>query len=82
MHTHSRPALHALLGPALGRRRGFQLREWLSAFVGRIASSARKRRDYRILMEMDDHLLKDIGLTRDQAMSAWIRESVFRTDGR
>ena len=50
--------------------------------LSRIASSARKRRAYRILMEMDDHLLKDIGLTRDQAMAAWIRESVFRTEGR
>jgi uncharacterized protein YjiS (DUF1127 family) len=82
MHTHSRPALHAVLGPALSRRRGFSLRDRLSAFVGRIVISARKRRDYRILMEMDDHLLKDIGVTRDQVMNAWIRESVFRTDGR
>ena len=53
-----------------------------SVRLSRIASSARKRRAYRILMEMDDHLLKDIGLTRDQAMAAWIRESVFRTEGR
>lgn len=82
MHTHSRPALHALLGPALSRNRGLSLRDWLYAFVGRIAISARKRRDYRILMEMDDHLLKDIGVTRDQVMAAWIRETVFRTDGR
>lgn len=82
MHTHSRPALHALLGPALSRQRGFSLRDWLSAFVGRIVTSARKRRDYRILMEMDEHLLKDIGLTRDQVMAAWIKESVFRSDGR
>jgi len=37
--------------------------------VRRSAEQARNRRAYRTLLELDDHLLRDIGLPRDELRS-------------
>lgn len=42
---------------------------WLKA-LGRIRLKLRRRRQMQDLIELDDHLLADIGITREQALSA------------
>lgn len=44
--------------------------EWLSALFGLVETMAAwsaRRRQRQALSELDDHILKDIGLTREQA---------------
>ena len=41
--------------------------------VRRSAEQARNRRAYRTLLELDDHLLRDIGLPRDELRSLHAR---------
>ena len=42
---------------------------WLRA-LGRIGKKLRRRRQLQDLIELNDHLLADIGITREQALSA------------
>lgn len=42
---------------------------WLKA-LGRIRLKLRRRRQMQDLIELNDHLLADIGITREQALSA------------
>ncbi len=59
MHSISRPTL-------VSRRRG--LRAVLSAIAIRIAAWNALRHQRRTLCQMDDHMLRDIGLTRSDAL--------------
>jgi uncharacterized protein YjiS (DUF1127 family) len=39
----------------------------LKAAVGRVNTHARHRRDYAALLDLDDHILRDIGIDREEA---------------
>jgi uncharacterized protein YjiS (DUF1127 family) len=82
MEMHSRQSLYWTHGLDLRRSRGFNLRGWFAALVKRSREATRKRRDYRILMEMDDHLLRDIGLTRSDIVDASLRAAILQVNGR
>ena len=82
MEMHSRQSLFWTHGLDLRPSRGFTLRGWFAAIVTRSREAARKRRDYRILMEMDDYLLRDIGLTRGDIVDARLRAAVSQVNGR
>jgi len=43
----------------------------------RIAERSRARQVYSKLAEMDDHLLSDIGITRDEVRAQLMRSRVF-----
>ena len=43
---------------------------FLGGLLRRIAEYLRQQRDYQRLLEMPDHLLRDIGLTRDEVIAA------------
>lgn len=47
---------------------------WLEALVRRLAEAGRRRQERRYLLEMDDWLLKDIGLRREDIERAFDRE--------
>ncbi len=58
------------------RRRPRRLLTWLSGALARRAEDEVMRRSLKRLAEYDDHLLDDIGMTREQALrcaprSAW-----------
>ena len=38
----------------------------LKAAVSRASDHARHRRDYAALLDLDDHILRDIGIERDE----------------
>lgn len=61
--------------------------EWLwrrpSVWLAKISSGGERRRQRRQLLELDDRLLADIGLPREQAVeeackSFWIGETIWR----
>ena len=60
-------SLNATLG---GERHRKTVAHLLNRMTGQtIASWRRKRRTFRALMELDDHILKDIGLHRCEILS-------------
>ncbi len=57
--TSQRVPVQNLSGPVAGA--------WLRAVIGFVARCAERRRQRQVLGELDDRLLKDIGITRAQA---------------
>lgn len=50
------------------QRRSRRLLTWLSGALARRAEDASMQRSLKRLAEYDDHLLDDIGMTREQAL--------------
>ncbi len=68
---------------AAGRRRDAVASAalWAFAFVRRAYALRKDRRDVRRLAELDDHMLKDIGLVRGQVHGA-LAEPLHRSPSR
>lgn len=52
---------------------GLALRAAAQALAGAVCRSYRYRRDLRHVLQLDDHLLRDINLTRDQLRRGCLR---------
>jgi uncharacterized protein YjiS (DUF1127 family) len=68
-HTITAPARTATAQPAAAR--GQIGRSWISALLRRLVETERRHRERRYLREMDDHLLQDIGLRREDINRAF-----------
>ena len=55
-----------------GTRTGLAARLWL-ALTGALSDARARRRDRRQLAQLDNHLLRDIGLTSDQAQAESVK---------
>ncbi|MCB5175355.1 MULTISPECIES: DUF1127 domain-containing protein [Microvirga] len=56
---------------------GRVLVQWISRAVGNLVKNVRHRQEIKALTDLDDRLLKDIGLTRDDVQGA-LSKSLLR----
>lgn len=78
MEMHTGASLRAIHGIDGSIRAPFSFGAWLSRLAKRMREAERLRRDYRILMAMEDRELSDIGLTRADVIAAFERRPLPR----
>ena len=70
MELHTPDSLRSIHGLDIGPRRKSRLWRWIEDLIARLLEAGRRRADYERLLEMSDRELRDIGISRSDAIGA------------